>query len=506
MTTQTNVIFWRLAFFFVVEQEYTIARLSQERQEIWLENRSNKKAALIRLSKQELGWAAGLGRDVEKTAWQAEQIRKKRGPRTLSLLNVVVSAHLPVDDYKQFIKPKENGKTKAVTLLFTQTELSSPLKQLELFLSPVPERSDFDGAEDEAAAYERAVLSHEVKRKKEETQFFHYGKPFFTYVFTAINIALFIVMTLAGGSTNTEVLLRYGAKFNPLILEGEWWRLITPMFLHIGLLHLLMNSFALYYLGTAVEQIYGRLRFFWIYLFSGFSGSLLSFLLTPNLSAGASGAIFGLFGALLYFGVIKPKLFFRTMGMNVLVVIGINLVFGFSVPGIDNAGHIGGLMGGFLATGMVHFPKKQRFLQQSAFLMAAVLAVGLALFLGFQNGYAAINAQSIHIRVQEEIQAGNNKEAEQILTAFIEQGGDPSAETYFYLAYIQMGEGRLKEAENHLEKAVSERADFHEAYYNLALIYTEQGQLKKARAAVSNAIKYAPDDKPYKELAEKLNN
>lgn len=313
MNIQTDVIFWRLAFFFVVEQEYTIARLSQDKREIWLENRSNKEAMLIRLKNQNLGWAAELGRDVKRIVWNGEHIRKKMGMRKLSLLNIVVSQHPPVDEYESYLQPvlsPKGGKTKADTLLFTEKDLSQSLEQLELVLSPVPERRDFDGAEDEAAAYERSVLSHEVKRKEEEERFFHYGKPFFTYVFTAVNIILFIMMTLAGGSTNTTVLLNFGAKFNPLILEGEWWRFITPMFLHIGLLHLVMNSLALYYLGIAVEQIYGRLRFIWIYLFSGFTGSLLSFLLTPNLAAGASGAIFGLFGALLYFGVTKPKLFF----------------------------------------------------------------------------------------------------------------------------------------------------------------------------------------------------
>ncbi|OMP67759.1 hypothetical protein BTO28_06980 [Domibacillus epiphyticus] len=507
MNVQTNVIFWRLAFFFVVEQEYTIARLSPDRQEMWLENRSIKHASLVRLSNQNLGWAAGLRRDIERIVWNADQIRKKIGGRKLSLLNIVVSPHPPVDDYTQYLKPvlsPKGGKTKAVTLLFTDNDLDGSLERLETILSPVPERLDFNGGEDEATAYERAVLSHEVKRKEEEQRFFHYGKPFFTYFFTAINLILFMMMTLTGGSTNMAVLIEYGAKFNPLILEGEWWRFITPVFLHIGLLHLVMNSFALYYLGTAVEQIYGRLRFLWIYLFSGFTGSLLSFLLTPNLSAGASGAIFGLFGALLYFGVTKPKLFFRTMGMNVLVVVGINLIFGFSVPGVDNAGHIGGLIGGFLATGVVHFPKKRRALQQFAFSVAAVLSVAAGLFIGFQSGYAALDANSINLHVQHEMNAGNEAQAEQMLKSFIENGGTPSAETYFFLSLFEMRDGRLDEAENHLKEAVKERANFHEAHYNLTLIYIESGELDKAKQSIAEAHRYAPDEKQYEKLLKKL--
>ncbi|WP_052728316.1 rhomboid family intramembrane serine protease [Domibacillus tundrae] len=506
MTTQIDVIFWRLAYFLVVEQEYTLVRLSQDRSEILLENRSIKEAAIIRLSRQNLGWAAGLRRDIEKTLWIGERLRKQIGTRKLTMLNIIVSPNKPVDEFSQFIRPAESGKTKASTLLFTEDEVTGPLQELEAILSPVPELRDFDGAEDEATAYERAVLSHEVKRKEEEKRFFHYGKPFFTYAFTAVNIIMFLVMTLAGGSTNTEVLIQFGAKFNLLILEGEWWRFVTPMFLHIGLLHLLMNSLALYYLGIAVEQIYGRLRFLWIYLFSGFTGSLLSFLLTPNLSAGASGAIFGLFGALLYFGVTKPKLFFRTMGMNVLGVIGINLVFGFTIPGIDNAGHIGGLIGGFLATGIVHFPKKRRRLQQMAFSAVALASVGAGLFFGFQHGYAAVDAQSINIRAAEELDAGNEQEAERILSNFIKNDGKPSAETYFYLGFIEVGDGRLTQAEKHFKQAVALRNDFHEAHYNLALIYSEQGNRNEAAKSAAAAVKYAPDEQVYKDLAGKLTN
>lgn len=506
MTTQTNLIFWRLAYFFVVEQEYTLIRLNQDRNEMLLENRSVKEAAVIKLSRQNLGWAASLRRDVEKTVWMGEHSRKQLGARKLSMLNIIVSPHRPVDEFSQFVKPVQNGKTTASTLLFTEEDVTDPLQELDHYLSPVPDKRDFEGAEDEAAAYERAVLSHEVKRKEEEKRFFYYGKPFFTYVFTAVNILMFLLMTFAGGSTATDVLIQFGAKFNPLILEGEWWRFITPIFLHIGLLHLLMNSMALFYLGAAVEQIYGRLRFLWIYLFSGFTGSLLSFLMTPNLSAGASGAIFGLFGALLYFGVTKPKLFFRTMGMNVLVVVGINLVFGFTVPGIDNAGHIGGLVGGFLATGIVHFPKKKRLLQQGLFTAAALVLVMAGLFFGFEQGQAALNAQAVNMQAADELDSGNKQEAERILSNFIQNGGQPSAETYFYLGFIEAGDGRLEQAAAHFNEAITLRRSFHEAHYNLALIYSEQDRQKEAVQSASQALKYAPEEQMYEDLARKLNN
>ncbi|MDP4170713.1 MAG: rhomboid family intramembrane serine protease, partial [Bacillota bacterium] len=165
----------------------------------------------------------------------------------------------------------------------------------------------------------------------------------------------------------------------------EWWRFITPIFLHIGFMHLAMNSLALYYLGTTVERIYGNARFIMIYLFAGISGSIASFIFSIYLSAGASGAIFGCFGALLYFGTNYPKLFFRTMGKNVLAILLINLVFDFTASGIDNAAHLGGLAGGFLATGIVHFPKRKKPLLQILFLIFSVAIISASLYYGFHN-------------------------------------------------------------------------------------------------------------------------
>src|SRR5690606_2824550 len=133
-------------------------------------------------------------------------------------------------------------------------------------------------------------------------------------------------------------------KFNPLILEGEWWRFITPIFIHIGFLHLMMNTLALFYISGIVERIFGSIRFFIIYILAGISGTVASFIFNTHISAGASGAIFGCFGALLYFGYRHPNLFFRTMGVNVFFILGLNLAFGFTVSGVDNAGHIGGLI------------------------------------------------------------------------------------------------------------------------------------------------------------------
>ena len=176
-------------------------------------------------------------------------------------------------------------------------------------------------------------------------------RPRWVWVFLAINVTIWLLMTLAGGSENSGVLIQFGANASPLVVRGEYWRLFTANFLHIGLPHLLFNSYALVVLGPEVEALFGSPRLITLYLLSGLSGSIVSFGLHTGsrLSAGASTAIFGLVGALLAF-FIRNRRHFGDVGRrrvnHYLFVAALNLYIGLSVPGIDNLGHIGGFAGG----------------------------------------------------------------------------------------------------------------------------------------------------------------
>ena len=174
--------------------------------------------------------------------------------------------------------------------------------------------------------------------------------PFLTYLILGINLIVFLLMTLAGGSTNQGVLIAFGAKVNPLIQAGEIWRFLTSAFIHIGLMHLVFNLYALWALGPLAEESYGHRRFFIIYICSGLGGSIASFLFSTALSAGASGAIFGLLGALLYYSYKRPYLWKSGLGKNLVIVILINFGFGLIQPGIDNFAHLGGLLTGMITS------------------------------------------------------------------------------------------------------------------------------------------------------------
>ena len=182
----------------------------------------------------------------------------------------------------------------------------------------------------------------------------------FTYVFIVFNFVVFLLMEFLGGTTDPSTLFAFGAKSNPAIDSGEVWRFLTPVFIHIGLLHLAFNSYALWIVGQQVERLYGSARFVVLYVLMGIAGVVGSYVFNPgSLSAGASGAIFGLFGVLLIFGIRNrqtvPAFLRRAIGAGVLPVILLNLVIGFTIPAIDNAAHLGGLLAGMMLAAAVRF-------------------------------------------------------------------------------------------------------------------------------------------------------
>jgi rhomboid protease GluP len=146
----------------------------------------------------------------------------------------------------------------------------------------------------------------------------------------------------------------YGMKFNDLIAGGQLWRLITPVLLHASILHIGFNMYALYSLGPELERMFGHVSFVALYLLSGFAGVVLSFLLTSSRSLGASTAIFGLLAAHGIFAYRNQRIFGRRAQAalrSIIQIAGINLLIGLS-PGIDNWGHLGGLLGGLLFCGL----------------------------------------------------------------------------------------------------------------------------------------------------------
>ncbi|QFT89835.1 Rhomboid protease GluP [Bacillus sp. THAF10] len=478
-------IFWQLVQQLVIEKDYRIIHISSEQKEVWLEGLSNKKAPIIRLYRYDLDWSTWLQRDLEYVSQQVVEFKKQLGKRSLQAVNIYVSTYPPVDDWEFRVKdPYEKNKVTVSSIVLHEGNRDQSVAQISSFIGTELNVDNYKEMDEmEIFHLKETILTTSQQKVNKEKQLFQQGKPFFTYIFILFHLIMFYILETNGGSQNPETLVKYGAKFNQAILEGEWWRFFTPIVLHIGMIHLLLNTMALFYLGVAVERIYGNFRFLIIYLFAGFSGSLASFVFSPSLSAGASGAIFGCFGALLFLGIVHPKIFFRTMGANILVLIGINLAIGFTIPGIDNAGHIGGLIGGFLASATVHLPQHKKYLHR---LFGLVIAVGATTFM-LNQGFHAENPAALLNQAEKQIQEGNLQEARNTLSA-LEGKEENFPQMLFYLSYINLEEGKVEEAIRQLEKLVSLEPDLHEAHYNLSLAFVKQEEWEKALDSINKAI------------------
>ncbi len=240
-----------------------------------------------------------------------------------------------------------------------------------------------------------------------------------TYAILAVNLVIYLVMAVvAGGNFFSELinmndlgtLVAFGAKTNELLRQGEWFRLVTPIFIHGGLLHLASNSYAIWNVGPLVEKIYGSSRYLFIYLLAGIGGVIGSYfggMARPAWIAGvgASGAIFGLFGALFVFGYKYrhelPQNFRKAVTSGIVPVVIINLFIGFSIPAIDNAAHIGGLISGAALALIIPYAAPGRTGMSRLALATIVICsaiVGYSFFRAYQTSGSHLIQRSIVVQ------------------------------------------------------------------------------------------------------------
>ena len=240
-------------------------------------------------------------------------------------------------------------------------------------------------------------------------------RPPVTTVIVAINALVFVAMVLRGVSPafpNTLQLLQWGADWGPLSLDGQPWRMLTSVFVHVGIIHIALNMWCLWNLGYLAERVFDRWTYILIYGFCGLFGNLASLWFHPTVvGAGASGAIFGIAGALIaafYLGHLPlPKAAMRQTLRSLLTFAAYNLFFGAAIPGIDNSAHIGGLVSGLaLGAAMSKYltapadaRARRRFF---VFAVAAVLFVVGMMYVKKKNGYVTQQgqptAQRLHLR------------------------------------------------------------------------------------------------------------
>lgn len=166
-----------------------------------------------------------------------------------------------------------------------------------------------------------------------------------------INVIVFALMSLSGGSESIENLIRFGANSKILVGEGDWWRLFTASFIHIGFFHILFNMYFLYNIGPIFERLYGSVGFLIIYLICGIFGNLVSYAFGDvyTVSAGASTSLYGLLGIAIGMMVVyRDDAILHSFGASFVSIVVINVIYSFLMPGVGVLGHLGGFVGGFI--------------------------------------------------------------------------------------------------------------------------------------------------------------
>ena len=342
-----DLLVMNLINYFITEENYKPMIIHGINDEIWLENLDNNYK-IVRIVSHHIHNKEQLDFDKFKLSKIVKQVKRK----TLSFKVKVLSIYTDIEDEK--ILNNDD------VLITTEKDINNPK-----LVSAFPDIVEKTNRKEDGLEYFIKVTDNinkkNEKRNKIAEKIFSYKQPIVTYIIMAICIILFILMELSGGSTNSQTLLKYGANLDVLVKNGEYYRLFTCIFLHIGIMHLLCNMYSLYIIGREVENLFGKIKYIIIFILSGIFGSIMSLAFTHNtISAGASGAIFGLLGALLYFGMHYRTYLGEAIKRSIIPIIVINLIIGFFAEGIDLAAHIGGLVGGVLVAMMVGVPDKSK--------------------------------------------------------------------------------------------------------------------------------------------------
>ncbi|NLY88453.1 MAG: rhomboid family intramembrane serine protease [Firmicutes bacterium] len=342
---------------------------------------------------------------------------------------------------------------------------------------------------------------------QEEVEF--YPPAFLTYLILLLNLFFFAVSFWLDKTGSQEVLLRMGAKYNPRIWMGEYWRLLTPLFLHAGFAHFLINSFALYQLGRVVERLFGKVRFVFLYFLSGLLGSALGTIFRPEIiSVGASGALFGLLGALIYFSLRKPATARRFFGSSLWVVLGINLLLGFIIPGIDYLGHLGGFLGGLAGGAAVGLGKKDelpsRWLWRGVALGLTLLLLILALTPPKIDWYRPLEEGRLALS------RGDLEEAVSALeVSYARKPDHPLTKEYLLWSYFRRGnqnyeKGDLAAAEADYRRGIALDDSWPSFHYNLGVVYYRQQRIPEAKREFEKVLELDPNNRAAKEILERL--
>lgn len=374
MQDNKNVIVMKLLHYFITEKNYNPIILQGVENEIWLEN-LNEDYKVIRIVSGYIHNDEQFDFDKFKTKRILKKIRKK----TLSLKMNVLSIFLNLGDNVtedllanpdalciKVTEEEDIDKNEVLTKVFPDLtkKLSFTERGMELFMKITND-----------------IEKHNQDDAKKVENVFKMKKPIITYSLVIINILMYIIPILFGVY---ETILDKYSIYGPAVRAGQYYRLITGTFIHANIFHLFFNCYALAILGSQLESFLGKPKYLVVYLFSAVIGSLFSVTFAGNYySIGASGAIFGLMGSLVYFGYHYRVYLGNVIKSQIIPLILMNLGIGFLVPGIDNSAHIGGLLGGALITVALGVKNKSSNFEKINGIVVTILFLAFVIYMAF---------------------------------------------------------------------------------------------------------------------------
>ncbi len=369
-----NVLVMKLLHYFIIDKNYNPIILQGVENEIWLEN-LDEDYKVVRIVSSYIHNDEQFNFDMFKTKRIVKKIKKK----TLSFHMNTLSIFLDLgDNVSQDIHAIPNVECVKVN---TEADFKKS-DVIKKFFPDLTKKLKFN--EKGIALFAKItsdINEHNKRDAKKINSVFKNNFPMITYWLIAVNVILYVIPILFGQYND---LINGYSVWGPAIREGEYYRLFTGMFLHGGLVHLLFNCYTLFVIGSQVENFLGRFKFLNIYLVSGISGALFSMIFGGNYaSIGASGAIFGLMGALVYFGYHYRVYLGNVIKSQIIPLILLNLCLGFMMSGVDNFAHIGGLIGGTLMTIALGVKDKSTWFERINGWIITAIFLAFAIYMAF---------------------------------------------------------------------------------------------------------------------------
>ena len=371
---KNDLLVMNLVHYFITEKNYNPVILHGVTDEIWLEN-MDLDYKIVRIVSHYIHNDEQLNFDRFKLNKISKNLKKK----TFSLKMPVLSIYTNLSE--DIVLPNE--KDKPNFYIKKQSDINND-RLIKLFPDIVSKTSHEEKGIDLFMKISEDINVNTYKKSSKIDKIFSQKTPIVTYSIMLVCLIMLILTFLTGDGFSASTLIKYGASVDVLIKNGEYYRLFTCIFLHGGLLHFIINMYSLYIIGPQIESFFGKKKYLFIYLVSGVCGSILSIAFIHNtISVGASGAIFGLLGSMVYFGYYYRAYLGNVVKSQIIPIILINLMIGFMLPNIDNAAHIGGLIGGLLATMAVGIPEKGTKFEKTNGIITLLIYIVFILCLAF---------------------------------------------------------------------------------------------------------------------------